>query len=84
MVLGHMEIYLRAPDLYPAGLIQDLDSRLVSSAALQRETFLTCFRYWQMPTFGRDTIRRFSANCSEMKQLAAWDFDNLLQVRLLP
>ncbi|KAF8224077.1 hypothetical protein L208DRAFT_1313429, partial [Tricholoma matsutake] len=30
-------------------------------------------QYWQVPTFSRDTIRKFSANCSEMKQLAAHD-----------
>ena len=34
-----------------------------------------------MPTFGRDTIRRFTNNVSEMKQLAARDFEDLLQVR---
>lgn len=34
----------------------------------------------EMPTFGRDTIRRFSANVSELKQLAARDFEDILQV----
>lgn len=37
--------------------------------------------YRAVPTFGRDTIRKFSNNCSEMKQMAARDFENLLQVR---
>ncbi|KAF7973280.1 hypothetical protein HWV62_15647 [Athelia sp. TMB] len=32
-----------------------------------------------MPTFGRDTIRKFKANMSEMKSLAARDFEDLLQ-----
>ncbi|KAF5314748.1 hypothetical protein D9611_007063 [Ephemerocybe angulata] len=36
-------------------------------------------RYRQIPTFGRDTIRRFRNNVSEMKQLAARDFEDLLQ-----
>ncbi|KAJ3530549.1 hypothetical protein NMY22_g8529 [Coprinellus aureogranulatus] len=36
-------------------------------------------RYRSMPTFGRDTIRRFINNVSEMKQLAARDFEDLLQ-----
>jgi hypothetical protein len=36
----------------------------------------------QVPTFGRDTIRRFSNNVSEMKKLAARDFEDLLQVRI--
>ena len=38
-------------------------------------------RYRQIPTFGRDTIRRFSHNISEMRQLGARDFEDLLQVR---
>ncbi|RXW19475.1 hypothetical protein EST38_g6369 [Candolleomyces aberdarensis] len=36
-------------------------------------------RYRSMPTFGADTIRRFTSNASEMKQLAARDFEDLLQ-----
>lgn len=38
------------------------------------------FRYRQIPTFGRDTIRKFSNNASGMKKLAARDFEDLLQV----
>ena len=36
----------------------------------------------QVPTFGRDTIRRFHRNVSEMKRLAARDFEDVLQVRI--
>ncbi|KIL55572.1 hypothetical protein M378DRAFT_90703 [Amanita muscaria Koide BX008] len=36
-------------------------------------------RYRQVPTFGRDTIRRFGANASGMKKLAARDYEDLLQ-----
>ncbi|KAJ3549152.1 hypothetical protein NMY22_g988 [Coprinellus aureogranulatus] len=36
-------------------------------------------RYRQTPSFGRDTIRRFSRNASAMKQLGARDFEDLLQ-----
>lgn len=36
--------------------------------------------YREVPTFGRDTIRKFSSNCSGMKRLAARDFEDLLQV----
>ncbi|KAF7971052.1 hypothetical protein HWV62_22187 [Athelia sp. TMB] len=32
-----------------------------------------------IPTFGRDTIRRFSANVSELKKLAARDYEDILQ-----
>lgn len=34
----------------------------------------------QIPTFGKDTIRRFSTNISELKRLAARDFEDILQV----
>lgn len=37
-------------------------------------------RFADVPTFGRDTIRRFGANVSAMKKLAARDFEDLLQV----
>ncbi|KAJ3846111.1 hypothetical protein EV368DRAFT_77133 [Lentinula lateritia] len=36
-------------------------------------------RFHQIPTFGLDTIRLFSNNASEMKRLAARDFEDLLQ-----
>ncbi|KAH9854399.1 hypothetical protein C2E23DRAFT_726443 [Lenzites betulinus] len=36
-------------------------------------------RFRQVPIFGRDTIRRFSGNVSEMKQMAARDFEDALQ-----
>jgi hypothetical protein len=38
---------------------------------------VTSFR--QIPTFG-DTIRRFSNNVSEMKKLAAQNYEDILQV----
>jgi hypothetical protein len=38
-------------------------------------------RYRQISTFGHGTIRNFSANSSEMKKLAARDFEDLLQVK---
>ena len=38
-------------------------------------------RYRDIPTFGRDTIRKFVHNASGMKKLAARDFEDLLQVR---
>ena len=37
-------------------------------------------RYRGVPTFGSQTIRRFSTNASEMKKLAARDYEDLLQV----
>lgn len=35
-----------------------------------------------IPTFGRAIIRRFGANVSGMKQLAARDFEQMLKVCL--
>ncbi|TEB32984.1 hypothetical protein FA13DRAFT_1627246 [Coprinellus micaceus] len=39
-------------------------------------------RFRQIPSFGRDTIRRFPHNVSAMKQLGARDFEDLLQCSL--
>lgn len=36
-----------------------------------------------MPTFGRDSIRRFTNSVSELKKLGARDYENLLQVSKL-
>ena len=40
-------------------------------------------RFGQMPTFGRTTIRKISANVSAMKQFAARNFEEVLKVRTL-
>jgi hypothetical protein len=37
-------------------------------------------RFRQIPTFSNGVIRRFSNNTSEMKRLAARDFEDILQV----
>ncbi|EDR01180.1 uncharacterized protein LACBIDRAFT_312455 [Laccaria bicolor S238N-H82] len=39
-------------------------------------------RYRQIPTFGKGTIRKFSSNTSQMKKLAARDFEDILQCAL--
>lgn len=39
--------------------------------------------YREIPSFGRDTIWKFTANVSELKKMAARDFENLLQVSLI-
>ncbi len=43
---------------------------------------MTVARYYQISTFSRGTIRKFPSNVSEMKKLAARDFEDLLQVRI--
>ncbi|KIJ58567.1 hypothetical protein HYDPIDRAFT_34041 [Hydnomerulius pinastri MD-312] len=37
------------------------------------------YRYRQVPTFGRGTVRRFHRNVSELKKMMARDFEDLLQ-----
>jgi hypothetical protein len=69
--------------LYAAGpggrLVTELDRRCVFSKVLMLVT--DCFiRFQLVPTFGRSTIRRFAANASEMKKLAARNYEDLLQV----
>jgi hypothetical protein len=68
--------------LYACGgdKIQTLNSRYVPLAYYYISTNIVC-SYRQIPTFGRDTIRRFHANVSAMKKLAARDWEDLLQVR---
>jgi len=44
------------------------------------DMWLTPSRFRQVPTFGLSTIRSFRDNVSEMKRLAAWDYEDLLQV----
>ena len=41
-------------------------------------------RYRMVPTFGGNTIRKFTSNTSEMKRMAAHDFEDVLQVSLAP
>jgi hypothetical protein len=68
--------------LYAAGGdgIQTLNERYVYSRhTIASDLFSTSYR--QVPTFGRDTIRKFSNNASGMKNLAGRDFEDLLQVR---
>lgn len=41
------------------------------------------FRFRRIPTFGKDTIRKFANNVSETKQLAARDYEDILQVHVV-
>ena len=36
--------------------------------------------FQQIPTFSQDTIHKFQSNVSELKKMAARDFEDLLQV----
>jgi hypothetical protein len=63
-------------------LVADLDRRYVDCTVSYQEliNFSATTRFRAMPTFGSSTIRRFATNASEMKKLAARDFEDLLQV----
>ena len=73
-------LYAAAPH---GSLVADLDRRYVNCTVTVRYQELINFvttRFRAMPTFGSSTIRRFATNASEMKKLAARDFEDLLQV----
>jgi hypothetical protein len=67
--------------LYAIGddAVQKLNQRSILLLHIYRLPDLFRTRYRQVPTFGRDTIRRFSTNASAMKKLAGRDFEDLLQ-----
>ncbi|KAK0421714.1 hypothetical protein EV421DRAFT_1724714 [Armillaria borealis] len=57
---------------------------LYAAGKTKKEQLWTLFpRFRQVPTFGVDTIRKFSNNVSEMKKLGARDFEDILQ-NLIP
>jgi hypothetical protein len=63
------------------GLVASLDRRYVDcTVSYQGLISSVTTRFRAMPTFGSSTIRRFATNASEMKKLAARDFEDLLQV----
>jgi len=68
--------------LYACGgdKIQILNSRYACSLTNSCDLTNTDLSYRKIPTFGRDTIRRFHANVSAMKKLGARDWEDLLQV----
>jgi aspartyl-tRNA synthetase len=73
-------LYAAAPH---GSLVTELDRRFVNfSAVSYRELiiFPVTTRFRAMPMFGPSTIRCFATNASEMKKLAARDFEDLLQV----
>lgn len=67
------------------GLVAKLDRRYVNCTLSYLEfiNFPVTTRFRAIPTFGSSTIRRFATNASEMKKLAARDFEDLLQVSLV-
>ena len=63
------------------GLVVDLDRRFVNCTVSYQELMNSITtRFRAMPTFGSSTIRRFAMNASELKKLAARNFEDLLQI----
>lgn len=63
----------------------ELDRRLVPCKLLDHDPAeQRIISYRQVPTFGCGTIRKFSANASELKKMAARDYEDLLQASVMP
>lgn len=78
----HLFIHiLRIIDAKDSGLLHEVDYRYAIDSILSGWCSDKFCRFRQIPTFGRDTIRKFSSNTSEMKKLCARDFEDILQVR---
>jgi len=67
----------------PSGVLIDALNERYQCAIPQLHMANLC-RFRQVPTFGLSTIRSFRDNISEMKKLAARDYEDLLQVWHVP
>jgi hypothetical protein len=65
---------------HDADQVHELNRRYIRHYSIHIFSLRPESRYRMVPTFGRGTIRRFSNNVSEMKKLAARDFEDILQV----
>jgi hypothetical protein len=75
---------LQILEVQDKGLIDELDWRYISGICIIHTADPLMTRFRQIPTFGPATIRKFSANSLEMKQMAARNFKDLLQVMISP
>jgi len=68
--------------LYEVGndAVQEFNARYVLYLLVILNSQLTMVRFRLVPTFGHDTIRKFSSNVSGLTKLAARDFEDILQV----
>jgi hypothetical protein len=67
---------------YDGDSVTELDKRYTFCVTHARHSH-ALNRFFKIPKFGRGTIRRFHANASEMKKLAARDFEDILQVLMV-
>jgi hypothetical protein len=61
-------------------LLHELDQRYARPFSFVHIDSSMLYSYREIATFGRDTIRKFRSNVSELKKMAARDFEDLLQV----
>ncbi|THV03619.1 hypothetical protein K435DRAFT_650870 [Dendrothele bispora CBS 962.96] len=78
---AHLVRILYAQGPSSVAKVAELDRRQVISSLINVNELSIFFRFRQVPAFGHSTIRHFATNASEMKKLAARDFEDLLQVR---
>lgn len=72
---------LRILECVDENLLHELDRRCV--VVLVHWISCKIFRFRLIPTFGRDTIRRFTSNTSELKKMAARNYEDFLQVGIV-
>lgn len=65
------------------GLVAQLDNRSIICFSSLHEIDDVQLRFRNIPSYGNGVIRKFANNTSEMKKLAARDFEDILQVRLV-
>ena len=78
VLLHHLRIFNAAGK----GVVEEFDARSVLSGSPAWSPSLIIHRFNLVPTFGRDTIRRFGGNVSAFKRPAARTFEDILQVSL--
>ncbi|KAG6906039.1 hypothetical protein DXG01_016189 [Tephrocybe rancida] len=77
------------PSIFVVDLLHEIELGVVKALILHLLRILECVdenliheldrRFRAIPTFGRDTIRRFTNNASELKKMAAHNYEDLLQ-----
>ena len=74
---------LRILDSHDENLKHELDRRY-ASLETQRLILMDHCRYREIPSFGRDGIRKITTNRSELKKMTAHDYEDLLLVSVQP
>ena len=73
---------LRLLQAQGGGATEEFDARSVLSKTTTALTPLIASSFRQVPTFGRDTIRKFGGSVSSLKKKTARGFEDIMQVSL--